>query len=423
MTDPPAPRRIRRSRVHAAATDSWGRRAGDARGLARPSGLLGAALVLAAINLRPGLASVGPVLPSIRRDLGLSGAQAGLLTTIPTLCFGLCAPVAPRLSRRFGIERTMVGALGVIGAMTALRVAGHAVAVLFVTTTALGGAIAIVQTLLPAVVKQRFPQRAVLATGVYALSINLGALLAASLAAPLAGALHGSWERSLASWSLLSPGAVVLWLVVRRATGPPAAMPAPSRMPVRDPAAWALTAYMGGLSIIYIVTLTWLAPLYRTHGYSSARSGVILSLFTGAQIVTGVLVPPLAQRRGDRRLWLSGAVAAVGIGSLGAAVAPLLAPAGWSIVGGLGMGAAFPLVLSLFVDRARHPEEAGGLSAMGFGGGYLIAAAGPALAGAVSDLTGSLAVPFAFIGAVAIAMVAATPALVGCPRPQPAEAR
>lgn len=378
--------------------------------------------MLAAINLRPGLASVGPLLPSIRRDLGLSSAQAGLLTTIPTLCFGVCAPLAPRLARRFGIERTMVGALSVIGAMTALRAAGHAASILFLSTALLGIGIAIAQTLLPAVVKQRFPQRAVLATGAYALSINLGALLAASLAAPAAGALGGSWERSLALWSLLVPGAIAAWLIVRRG-GREDVTRVPSSMPLRSRTAWALTAYMGGLSIIYIVTLTWLAPLYHNHGYTSSRAGVVLSMFAGAQIVTGVLVPPLAHRVGDRRVWLGCAVGAVGAGLLGVALAPLAAPAAWSIIAGLGMGAAFPLVLSLFVDRARHPDEASGLTAMGFGGGYLLAAGGPALAGGISDLTGSLAVPFAVISAIALVMVAFTPATVGSARPRPAESR
>lgn len=414
MTDSAAPGCVPggSDRVAARSTSGEGQR------LPRRGGLVVVALVLAAVNLRPGLASVGPVLPSIRRDLGLSSAQAGLLTTIPTLCFGLCAPLAPRLSRRFGIERTMIGALTVVGVMTVLRVAGHAVGVLFLTTTALGVGIAIAQTLLPAVVKQRFPERAVLATGAYALCINLGALMAASAAAPLAGALAGSWEKSLASWSLLAPAAVVAWFAVGRGADTPA-VPAPSNMPLRSPAAWALTAFMGGLSIIYIVTLAWLAPLYHTHGYTSGRSGVILSFFAGAQIVTGVLVPPLAHRRGDRRVWLACSLGAVGIGALGTALAPLAAPAGWAVVGGLGMGAAFPLILSLFVERARHPEEASGLTAMGFGGGYVLASAGPALAGGVGDLTGSLAAPFAVIGAIALVMAGVAPALVGAARPQP----
>ncbi len=371
-----------------------------------------AALVLAAVNLRPALASVGPLLPTIREDLGLSGAAAGLLTTIPLLCFGVFAPLAPRLAVRFGVERTLVVSLALIGAATALRGAGGAMA-LFAMTLAAGIAIAVTQTLLPTVVKRSFASRAVLATGVYALSVNLGALLAASLSVPVSDAFGDSWKGSLAFWSVLAPLAVAVWALIGRrdASRGPAVGAAPAGLPWRSRAAWALTLYMGGLSMMYIVVLTWLAPLYHDHGYSDARAGVVLSVFAGAQIASGLFVPLLAHRRGDARWWLAATVGTVGLGVLAVAVAPLTAPWLWAAVVGLGMGGAYPLVLALFVDRAATPEQAGELTAMGFCGGYLIAAVGPAAAGAISDLTGSLAVPFAVLAAVALVMVVATPRL------------
>jgi CP family cyanate transporter-like MFS transporter len=298
--------------------------------------------------------------------------------------------------------------------MTAIRSAGG-VAMLYAATLALGVAIAVTQTLLPSVVKRRFATRAVLITGVYALSVNLGALMAASLSAPISTALSDSWQGSLAVWALLTPVAVVAWVVLgRRATGPTAAgVPrAPARLPWRSPAAWALTLYMGGLSIIYIVLLTWVAPLYHDHGYSSTQAGVILSVFAGAQIASGLVIPPLAHSRGDRRWWLACSVGAVGLGVLGMAVAPLTGAWLWAAVAGLGMGGAYPLLLALFVDRAATPEQSGELTAMGFCGGYLISAAGPAGAGAISDLTGSLTAPFAVLAVVALVMVIATPRLV-----------
>jgi CP family cyanate transporter-like MFS transporter len=372
-----------------------------------------AALVLAAVNLRPALASVGPLLSTIRHDMALSGAAAGLLTTIPTLCFGIFAPVAPRLAVRFGVERTLVTALVLVGITTALRSAGGVV-VLFAMTLAVGVSIAVTQTLLPTIVKRRFASRAVLATGIYALSVNFGALFAASLSAPISDALGGSWKGSLALWSLMAPLAVISWVIVGRQTRAhdTAIRAAPARLPWRSRGAWALTLYMGGLSIIYIVALTWIAPVYHEHGYSSARSGAILSVFAGAQIASGLIVPPLAHRVGDRRWWLAASVGTVGIGVLGVAVAPMAAPWLWAGLAGLGMGGAYPLVLALFVDRAATPEQAGELSAMGFCGGYLIAAIGPAGAGAISDLTGSLVVPFAILAAVAFIMVIVTPRLV-----------
>ncbi|MCW2997270.1 MAG: Cyanate transport protein cynX [Solirubrobacterales bacterium] len=378
--------------------------------------LVMAALVLAALNLRPALASVGPVLPAIRSDLGLSGAQAGLLTTIPALCFAAFAPAAPRLATRFGLERTLVWCLALTGLATALRATVGGTAALFATTLAAGVAIAVTQTLLPSMVKRRFASRALLATGAYALSINLGALLAASLSAPASDAFGGSWKGALAIWAVFAPAAVVVWIMLGRsapARAVPVAGEVPGGLPWRSAKAWALTLYMGGLSIIYIVTLTWLAPLYHDHGYSSGRAGAVLSVFAGAQIVSGLTIPPLAHRHSSHGFWLSTSIAAVGLGVLAVATVPLTAPWLWAAIAGLGMGGAFPLVLTLFVDHATSAEHAGQLTAMAFCGGYLVAAAGPTGAGAISDLTGSLTVPFVILAAVALAMVIVTPRLAG----------
>jgi CP family cyanate transporter-like MFS transporter len=391
-----------------------------ARPPARSAALVLGALVLAALNLRPALASIGPLLASIRRDLGLSSAQAGLLTTIPTLCFGVFALSAARLGVRFGLERTIVAALALTGVATALRIAGQDVLVLFADTVLLGVGIAVAQALLPAVVKQRFPDTAVLVTGAYALSINAGALMAASLSAPVADAL-GSWPAALALWGLLAPAAVLAWLLVARrpaaraadaeAVATVAAVVAPARLPWRSRTAWRLTLMMAGASVIFIVTLTWLAPRYQDLGWSSGRAGLVLTAFTAMQILGGLIVPPLAYRARDRRAWLGGSLVAVAAGLVGVGLAPLAAPWLWAACVGIGMGGAFPLLLTLFVDFAATPEESSKLTAMGFFVGYLVAAGGPTAAGAIRDLSGSLGVSFVLLGAIGIAMAAATPRL------------
>lgn len=384
---------------------------------ARSAALVVGALVLAALNLRPALASVGPLLASIRHDLGLSSAQAGLLTTIPTVCFGVFALIAARLGVRFGLERTIVAALALAGVATALRVAGHDVVVLFADTVLLGVGIAVAQALLPAVVKQRFPDTAVLVTGAYALSINAGALMAASLSAPAADAL-GSWPAALALWGLPAPFAVLAWLLVARGQPARAAEPeavavvvVPARLPWRSRTAWRLTVMMAGASVIFIVTLTWLAPRYQDLGWTSGHAGLVLTAFTATQILGGLIVPPLAYRTRDRRAWLGGALVAVAVGLLGVGLAPLAAPWLWAACVGIGMGSAFPLLLTLFVDFAATPQESSKLTAMGFCVGYLVAAGGPTAAGAIRDLTGSLGISFALLGAIGVAMVIATPRL------------
>jgi CP family cyanate transporter-like MFS transporter len=375
----------------------------------RQAALVVVALALAALNLRPALAGIGPLLPSIRADLGLSSAAAGLLTTIPTLCFAGFALGAARLGRRWGLERTIIAAMALTGLATALRGAGRSVAVMFGATLLLGVGIAIAQALLPAVVKQRFPDRAVLVTGLYALAINLGALMAASVSEPIAAAL-GSWPDALAMSALAAPAAIVAWVLVARgsASADPAAVVVPPRLPWGSRPAWRLTLAFAGLALIFIVVLTWVAPRYHDLGWSEGRAGLVLTAFTAAQIAGGLVVPALAYRSGELRRSYGASVALLSVGALGIGVAPLTAPWLWAACLGLGMGGAFPLLLTLFVDFAATPQESSRLTAMGFSVGYLLASVGPIAAGALRDVTGSLGSAFTVLAAVGAVMAATT---------------
>src|SRR3954451_19940985 len=79
----------------------------DERGTGRSTAAGGGrvvAIVAVALNQRPAVVSVAPVLRDLRADTGLSAAMGGLLTAVPVLCFGAFAPFAPRLARRIGLE-------------------------------------------------------------------------------------------------------------------------------------------------------------------------------------------------------------------------------------------------------------------------------------------------------------------------------
>ncbi len=82
--------------------------------------LLVVGLVLVGVNLRPALSSLSPVLKQVAAGTGLSGATAGLLTTLPVLCLGLFAPAAAVLARRFGAERAVGSLLIALAAGIAL---------------------------------------------------------------------------------------------------------------------------------------------------------------------------------------------------------------------------------------------------------------------------------------------------------------
>src|SRR5215212_7342609 len=145
--------------------------------------LLVSGLVLLAANLRPAITSVAPLIGEVRADTGLSNGVAGLLTTLPLLAFGVLSPVAPRLARRFGMERMLMASLLLLAAGILLRSAGT-VAVLYLGTAVVGAAIVVGNVLLPALVKREFPERVGLMTSVYSTALSITGALAAGVSVP-----------------------------------------------------------------------------------------------------------------------------------------------------------------------------------------------------------------------------------------------
>jgi MFS transporter, CP family, cyanate transporter len=386
-------------------------------------GALVAALVLVALNLRPAIASVPPVLPDIQRDLGLSGTGAGVLTALPVLCLGLFAPAAAWLAGRFGVDRVVAWALIVLGAGTLARAVGGA-AGLFAATFLAGIGLAVGGALLPGIVKAHFPaDRAATVTGLYTTGLAGGALLAAALTVPLRNLFGGSWAPALAVWVLPAAAALAVWRQVAPLAGSgsgsasgagsrsatPDAEGAPPRggLPWRSGLAWRVTLYTGLQSLLFYAALTWLSPLYQAHGWSGERAGLLLAVFSLAQLVATLGLPALADRTGDRRPWTALAVGACTAGLLALAVAPLAAPWLVAAVIGFGTGGQFAMALTLLVDAAADPAASRRLSGMAFLVGYLLAAAGPAAVGVLYDATGGFTAAFlalTVIGAVTLAL-------------------
>jgi MFS transporter, CP family, cyanate transporter len=386
----------------------------------RPGGgALVLALILVALNLRPAIASVPPVLPDIQRDLGLSGTAAGALTALPVVCLGLFAPVAARLAARFGVDRVVAWALVVLGAGTLARAVGGA-AGLFAATFLAGIGLAVGGALLPGIVKAHFAaDRAATVTGLYTTGLAGGALLAAALTVPLRNLFGGSWAPALAVWALPAVAALAVW---RRVAAPPAtpdppagdagppAGPAPppagGGLPWRSGLAWRVTLYTGLQSLLFYASLTWLSPLFQAHGWSAERAGALLAVFSLTQLVATLGLPVLADRTGDRRPWIALAVSACTAGLLALAVAPLAAPWLVAAVIGFGTGGQFAMALTLLVDAAADPAASRRLSGMAFLVGYLLAAVGPAAVGGLYDATGGFTAAFLALTAVGVVTLA-----------------
>ncbi|MET7996731.1 MFS transporter [Amycolatopsis sp. NPDC005232] len=372
---------------------------------------LAVGLALLALNLRPSIVAVSPILDTIRQDTGMSFALAGLLTTLPLLCFGLLAPVAPRLGRRFGIEPVAYAAMATIVVGTALRLV-PSTASLLAGTVVIGAGIAVANVLLPGIIKRDFGSRVGLMTGLYSMSMSIGAALAAGLTVPIARATHTGWRTTLALWGLLAVVALIVWAPqVRRHTRQTAGEVNLAAHPVRGlwrhPVAWLVTAFMGLQSLGYYATTAYLPSILVTAGLSSGVAGWLLSLANLLGIAAAFAAPLLAVRGGRAGL-LAVLVAVLTAGGLiGLIFAPAAGAYLWIVLLGFGQSAAFALALLFIVLRSPDGRHAAQLSSMAQSFGYLLAAAGPLALGAVHQLSNGWTVPIMVLLALLVPQTAA----------------
>lgn len=372
---------------------------GSARFAPTSTWWIGLAIVLVAANLRPAVVGVAPLLSEIQAAEGLSATAAGILTALPVLCFGLVAPVAPPLARRLGIERALLAALVLLIVGFLVRSSGSLVA-LFAGTVLLGAAIAVGNVLLPSLIKRDFAHRTGLMTGLYTMAIATGGALAAGVTMPIAHAAGLGWPGALGLWALFAVLALLCWLPhVRRAERP--ARTAGRRVGGlwRDALAWQVTIYMGLQSLGYFAITAWLPALLVERGYDPVVAGWLLSLSTVAGVAGATIAPVLATRGRQQRAVAVVTTALAAIGLLG-----LLAPIGFELVAviplGFAQSAALGLALTLVAVRAPDAAHAAQLSGMAQSAGYVLAAAGPFVMGALRDLSGGWTVPLLLLVAL-----------------------
>jgi len=357
-------------------------------------------ILLVAANLRPSITAVGPVLDEIRSSLHLSGAAASVLISIPLLAFAVLSPVAPWVSRRLGLEGALGASLAVLAAAIVIRSLPWAPA-LWIGTALLGAAIAVMNVVLPSLVKRDYPDRVGQVTGVYAAVLSAVAAIAAGVAVPISGVAHEGWRWSLGIWAGLALiGLAVLGPRLRRpSTEPePAALtPAdgtadPAARPYRSPwtsaLGWQVTLFMGAQSTVYFILITWLPSIEQSTGVSAATAGFHQLLLNTAGIVGSLLTAAVIHRARDQRAIAVVIAVLVAAGLAAEFALPALSTL-WVCVIGLGTGGTISLALSLFALRSGHHRQAAELSGMAQSVGYLMAAAGPVLIGALHDATGT----------------------------------
>ncbi|WP_394619377.1 CynX/NimT family MFS transporter [Lentzea sp. JNUCC 0626] len=365
--------------------------------------LLVALVFLVALNLRPALTSLGPLLPQIGGEAGLSEGAQGFLGALPLLAFAVVSPLVQHPARRFGAERTLLVALVVLAIGAAARAVAGDVG-LWVGTAVAGCAIAVGNVLVPTVVKRDYRDHVSLATGVYSACITVGASVASAVAVPLSHA--AGWRGALAFWAIPALVVAGIW-VVRAWRGSPAEVVVAGHAAVsvwRQPNAWLVTAFMGLQSTTFYVMVTWLPTIEMSEGVPAEQAGLHLFVYQLVGVGAGLAIPRL-MRRGDDlvRAAVTASVPMV----LG--VAGLLAfPAWnvvWAVIAGVGSGAALVVALTLISLRGRGQHGTTQLSGMAQSLGYLLAALGPVLAGFFAEHTGTWTASLVMVGVLGLAQV------------------
>lgn len=349
-------------------------------------------IVVLAFNLRPAASSVGPLLEEIRAGVPLGDTQAGILTTLPVICFAVVGGAAPRLASWIGLHRVaLLGLLLLTGCLWARGHVHQGWLFLVLSFTALAGA-ATANVLMPSLVKLHFPARVGQLTAVYTTSMAIGLTVSSALSVPIAtdGGDHVDYTRGLLAWSVTAGIAVLPWIGLirhdlhegRRTRSLGVGAIARTRL------GWAMVGAFGLQSLQAYAIFGWFAQMCRDAGYSAETSGVLLGVVTGASIPLSLIIPVLAGRFRDQRWLLTALVACYPVGYLGFLADPR--PLGWLWALAIGAGCStFPLVLTLIGLRARTPEGTAALSGFTQSAGYLLSAAGPFGVGALHAATGS----------------------------------
>jgi len=355
---------------------------------------LAVGLMIISFNLRPAIVAVSPLLTEIQTTFGLSGAGVGLLSTLPLLCFGLLAPLAPRLVHRFGSGAVLLACLFTLLAGVLVR-SLPALADLFFGTLLIGIGVAIANVLMPGILKQDFPDHVGIMVGLYTMMLSAGPAFAAGTTVPLYRLFGKNWHFAVGFWALPVALAIVLWLP-SRALGrrvPSAAQRRPVSGLWRSSVAWSLTLFMGLQSLEFYATVTWLPTIFRDRGAPSETAGFLLALVSIVGMIGAFVAPWIAHKMTDQRLGVAIGTGSMALGIAGLLVDPHHLNVLWAILLGWGQGSSIGLALMMMVVRASSRDEATALSGMVQGLGYLIASVGPVLMGGLFDFSHGWTVP------------------------------
>ena len=375
---------------------------------AAPRWLTLVGIVVLAINLRPAVTSLGVSLSEVRDSLGFSGSTAGLLTTLPVLCFAVVGVGTTAVTRRFGVHRTVLLAVTLATAGMLVRGLTESTLVFLLASTMSLSGIAVANVALPHLVKLHFPDRIAAIAGLYSALLMTGAFLPTLVTVPVDEAA-GTWRAGLLLWAAVALVAVLPWTALARHEVR-ADLSVHGRVHfsllLRSRLAWSLALFCGLQSAMAYTQFGWLTQIYEDAGLSRQHASHLLGLLSVIGVPMALILPWLFARIHDHRVFVVVFSACGTIGFVGLWLTPETLPALWAALMGIG-GGAFPYVLTMIGLRARTSDATAVLSGFVQSVGYLIAAIGPLTAGVLYDLTGDWDIPLIVLAVLGVPMLVA----------------
>ena len=387
--------------------------------------LLVVAIILASLNLRPAVTSLGAMLDPVIADLEMNGFIAGVITGVPPLCFAIFGIFTSRLAGKFGPEMTIIAAMGAILTGILLRsIAPGTMVFLLCTALALGG-IALANILMPVMVKRWFPHKVGLVTSAYTTALALGASAVAGVAVPVNDAMGGNWRLGLAVWATPALLAVIAWVIIYVGMRPQiadlqaeyskASSTSTSIGPMyKNSTAWWVAMFFGAQASVAYIFMGWAPKIFSDQGVDPVQSGVLLAVLLGVGVPLSFIMPTLAARFKNQAplVIVNGVVGLIAVA--GMLWLPVEGAYLWAVLLGI-CGSNFPLALTMIGLKSRSAAGVAKLSGFGQSVGYLIAFPGPFAVGAVHEMTGTWNASMLLIGAL-IVFQTITGIMAGRPR-------
>lgn len=354
------------------------------------TGFLILGILLVSFNLRPSITAVGPLIPEIREDLGLSNGLAGFLTTLPLLTFATFSLFAARIGRVLGNSRAIFYALGLILIGSVLRVLGGS-AWLFVGTGITGIGIVICNVLIIPLIKSRLPHKVGLIMALFTTGMTLFAAIASGVSAPMSIDWGLGWRGSLLAWSSLIVLGMLVWLPQSRMNLRPTASVKDQEIVNvwKSRLAWQVSLFMGVQSLLFFTIIAWLPDMMMDRGLTAVEAGVLVSFMQLIGLIGSFMAPLLAVKFKNQVgiVWVLGLMYLLGFGSLFLQDL-LLNYIGLTLVG-LGLGSSISLAYVLIGLRTGEEKVTAALSGMSQSTGYYLAALGPLFFGMAFDRWGN----------------------------------